>query len=157
MNRYSVLAFLAISCLLIFSCGDGSYESKTYFENRTGHKITIEPYGANNSIEIYRYDLAANDVKLVVGDKGRGSAIGYTYADIGDSIVVTFDDTLKVSHLGMNKKAIPRSYAYEHPRNLKNRNNYTYKILESSKKFTSNEYRYIFTPEDYQDAVKLNK
>jgi hypothetical protein len=153
---YYNLAFLTITFLFAACDGNGSYESKTYFENRSGHKITVEPAG-NKTQDGLRI-LAVNEIQLVYTGSGRGASNGHTYGDIaGDSVVVTFDDTLKVSHLYSTKKASSRSYAYEHPRNLLNRKNYSYMLLESSKKFTDNEYRYIFTIDDYQDALLLNK
>ena len=90
-------------------------------------------------------------------DRGKGPSFGFTYGDFtGDSIVVTFDDTLKVAHLAFNK-TIPKSYPSAHPRNLTNRKNYTHEVLENTKRYVKNEYRYIFTPADYQDALELNK
>ncbi|WP_069659377.1 hypothetical protein [Arcticibacter eurypsychrophilus] len=52
---------------------------------------------------------------------------------------------------------IINSYPYEHPRNLLNRKNYTTTKLETTGKFIESEYRYIFTLEDYQYALSLNK
>ncbi len=159
MAKNHNLIFLAIFCLFNASCdGDGSFQATNYFENKSGHKVTVEPY-FNNVLKIpRRFELAKDAIVLVEQNSGRGTAKGYIYGEVvGDSIVVIFDDTLKISHLGLNKKVSPKSYAYEHQRNLKNRNSYTHTILESSKKFADNEYRYIFTIADYQDALRLNK
>lgn len=160
MNKRSYnLVFLAFSCLCTAACdGDGTYQSNTYFENKSGHKIVVEPYGNNILTTELVVNLGLNETKLVMGGKGRGTSIGHTYGDVaGDSIVVIFDDTLKVSHVSLKGIKSPKSYLYEHPRNLLNRKNYTYMLLSTSKKFTDNEYRYIFTVEDYQDALRLNK
>jgi len=152
------LVILAIYCICVAACGDGTYQSNTYFENRSGHKITVEPYGNKLLNPELVVVLSLNETKRVMGESGRGTALGSTYGDTaGDSIVVTFDDTIKISHVGKNKAASPKSYVYEHPRNILNRKNYTYMLLGSNKKFTDNEYRYIFTAEDYQDALRLNK
>ena len=158
MNNGLNVLFFAIYLLTTASCGGGTYQANTYFENRTGHRIKVEPYWNKVLITDGVKTLVINENQLVNGEFGRGTAMGATYGDIaGDSIVVTFDDTLKVSHVGKNKAASPKSYAYTHSRNLLNRENYAYTVSESSKKARDNEYRYIFTPEDYQDALRLNK
>jgi hypothetical protein len=150
------LAFLLIIFSFAACDGNGSYKSKTYFENRSGHKIRVEPAG-NKTQDGFR-TLSVNEIQLVYSGSGKGASNGHTYGDVaGDSLVVIYDDTLKVFHLGLNKKVSPKSYAFEHPRNLLNKKNYSYILFESSKKFTDNEYRYIFTPEDYKDALRLNK
>ena len=154
---YRIITLLVVTCLLLLSCGDGSYEAKTYMENKSGHQVTIEPYRNKVLTETRRFVLAINEVQLVDANRGRGPSSGSTYGDLtGDSIVITFGDTLKVSHLGLNK-TIPKSYPSAHPRNLKNWKSYTHEILENRKRYVKNEYRYIFTPANYQDALELNK
>ena len=150
---------LRLLCLFTAACdGDGSHETETYFENRSGHKVRVQPYNGGGIYESKVRILAVDEIQQVWGEKGRGPSIGSVYGELAnDSIVVTFDDPLKVTHLGAMKGLLINTYPYEHPRNLLNRKNYTTTKLETSGKFVESEYRYIFTPEDYQDALRLNK
>ena len=157
MEKNLNLIFLAIFCLITASCdGDGSYQAETYFENRTGHKIAIQPFSNGVLLNEGLRILAIDEVKLVYENRGRGVG-GPSFGVMAvDSVVVTFDDTLNVLHLGLNKHIRPKSYTYDHLRNLTNNTNYN-ELISESKKFIEREYRYIFTVADYQSALELNK
>ena len=64
-KTYYNLVFLTITCLFSACDGDGSYNAKTYFENRSGHKVTIEPYGNKVLFKEGVRNLSINEVKIV--------------------------------------------------------------------------------------------
>jgi hypothetical protein len=72
-----------------------------------------------------------------------------------DSIVVTYGNSIKQVHLGLNAiSSNTKAIKFDDLRNILNEKNYLFRIKESSRRSQKLEYEYTFTKEDYEEALK---
>jgi hypothetical protein len=148
---------LILSCLIVlFSCKEESTNTKTVFQNKSGHSIEVRPYiQGRESIEDVK--IIANNESIVILDKdNRGKGTGFTYPKYilsMDSVEVIFDGTVKAVHYSENIViGNPKALGYANPRNIYNEANYIRKITSEDKNNIYNEYTFVFTEQDYLNA-----
>jgi hypothetical protein len=138
---------------------DKSTNYYSYFENKTNHKILVTPY-------ILGIIYPQNVTRLNPGEKvlrTRGTVNGLTqitpiseYIGNGnekDSIMVTFDDSISITHYITPPVTFARKYyLYSSNRNLWNRNNLNINVATLSKYKWQVEALYQFVEQDYLDA-----
>ncbi|MBI5857613.1 MAG: hypothetical protein HZB42_08170 [Sphingobacteriales bacterium] len=158
MKQISFLSYISI--FMLTGCTkDKSTNYYSYFENKTNHKIVVTPYLSGI---IYPQNIT----RLNPGDKvlrTQGTVDGLTkitpiseYVGNGnerDSILVTFDDSISITHYITLPVAVARKYyLYSSNRNLWNRNSLNINVTILSKFKWKTEALYQFVEQDYLDA-----
>jgi hypothetical protein len=104
----------------------------------------------NSEIQI----AVSQNATYKTGNRGLSTG-GTSYAyRFPDSIIVTFDESIKKTHHSYKNIDGTNGIKYDDPRNLLNEKNYVLNIRESTKKRQELEYRYTFSKEDYEEALK---
>ena len=155
-----ILIAMMILGSMLTACSDATKTStNTIFVNNTGQHISFNKYfegiasvspSVNLEIDISERETSSFSQRGL--SKGGTS---YPSLNKGDSIVVTYGNSIKQVHLGIittssNTKAIK----FDDPRNILNEKNYLFRIKESSRRSQKLEYEYTFTVEDYQRALR---
>lgn len=133
--------FLLVSFILVLnSCIKEPYETTGLYiiKNNSSQKIKINIY--NNTIisdSFVLYDAEIKEYKL----SGRGG-VSTPPPFSGDSVVVCYGDNIKITHLRIDNINIPKNNIY-----------YTKSWTGGQVSKYEYKYEYIFTNEDYQEAI----
>jgi len=150
-----VILFLALTSL--FSCiKEDSTNTKTIFQNKSGHSIEIRPYIQGRKSNEDVKTIANNESIVILDRNNRGKGTGFSYPKyllLIDSVEVVFGGTVKAVHYHENIIiGNPKALGYTNSRNIFNEANYTRKITNEDKHNIYNEYTFVFTEQDYLNA-----
>lgn len=149
---------LYLLTLVFFSSCVKDYKSTTatFIKNTTSHKIEIIPYtnGVVNN-EYYKLIEAYQDLEVYSGNV-YGKTLEPDFGTLlqpNDSIVIKFDDSVKITHLKFNSTIQTGHYIlYDSNRSISNPSNYVKTIEKETKHYLRGNFRYTFTEQDYLDA-----
>ena len=147
-----------IAFSLLIACNSNTHtNSDTIFVNNSGHRILIASYSQGKLMSNSEIQIAVSQNAIYkTGNRGLSTG-GTSYASHmlpADSIIVTYDESIKKSHHSYKNLGGTNGIKYDDPRNLLNEKNYVLNIRESTKKRQELEYRYTFSKEDYEEALK---
>jgi len=135
-----------------------STNSRSFIINETNYIIKLIPYDNGNELASLTQIIQSSEEKLVLDYNNRGKGQGFAYPRSMqpiDSIIVLFDDKIKTVHYTFNVSGInPKAIKFGSPRNIYTEDNFVRKITAEDKYNISNEYRYTFVDQDYEDAKK---
>ena len=140
------MRFLFIIILISMYLSSCTKEKETtyYYKvtNSSEHKIVLNNYSQGSIVETTNL-YSTNFEEYTYSVRGES---GHSEPPFGDSVEVIFDDSLSIIH---------QSQLYNVIRNLKNNESYTAgEETRGSKKYMFEyHYDYIFTNEDYQEAL----
>lgn len=152
------LFFLFFS-LVFFSCQkEEMSHTKTIYKNTTVHKIRVVPFSGgivdNQSIKL----VSALSETLVYEANVRGKTLSPSLGTLFqpyDSVVVYYDDTVRIAHIKFN---LPYSGSHKvlftSNRSISNENNYEKFITNEKKCSLTGYFQYTFTEQDYLDAKR---
>ena len=154
------LIIVAGLAIVLWSCKgihDGGTSSSSFWINRTSHAIKISPYSMGAIRQNLVVYLEPGDSIKIADEISMGkqglSGFGSNYLIGSDSIIVRFDDIYFISHYvhePTNKSE--KYYLYENPRNILFIGSYQAHTIKETTNSMWNEYKYIFTEQDYLDA-----
>jgi hypothetical protein len=142
--------------LLNTSCKkEGSTNTKAFIINNSNHHIKLEYYAngmVTHSIVLIKLDsinAGGGSSRGIANHSGFNSAFGNP-----DSAIVIFDNFYKMTHYNYNSQSLPlKGYIHDSKRNLGNYLSFDYNFIDESKHYRREFYRYIFTEQDYLDAL----
>jgi len=142
MKNSRIIFPLFFFLITLISCKKEKETNYSYYIiNDSNYKIYLQNYSGGEMIE---------DITILPSDNFLKESNSRGFNDpkppsFGDSIKVIFNDTIAITHGGTT---------YDVNRNIKNLESYTGGSKETdSKHFILYEYEYIFTNDDYQEAV----
>ncbi|MDI9318956.1 MAG: hypothetical protein QM530_00640 [Phycisphaerales bacterium] len=148
-----IVFFFFLSCIK-----DYKSNTRSYLKNESKHSIRIYPYtmGSVDSFGIFLIKPLGN--LQVFESNVHGKTLSPDYGTLlkpYDSIVILFDDSIKVIHLKFNSTiTCDECIKFENNRNISNSENYVKTIVEENKKFLKGYFTYTFTEQDYLNAKK---
>lgn len=130
--------------------------TKSYIKNTTSHTIKLLPYNGasldNSNIKI----VAPNSTLEVYAANVRGKTIEPSFGTLlqpYDSVLVTYDDTIKIPHIKFNLTYNgPHKVLFNSNRSISNSNNWTKSITNETKYSLEGNFLYTFVEQDYLDA-----
>lgn len=150
--------FYFLSFLYLLSCTKETVgHTKTFIKNTTSHTIKLIPYNGasldNANIKI----VSPNSTLEVYNANVRGKTIDPCFGTLllqpYDSVLVTYDDTVKIPHIKFN---LPYSgthkILFQSNRSISNHNNYLKEITDENKYSLTGQFIYTFVEQDYLDA-----
>ncbi len=147
MKKVQIILMLIIICLLFVQCDDNKYITwanigGTYFVNNSQQKITLKNDTYSGFLKptvLYpnQKKLAGNGATVYKPEKYGKYIPFFPMSTVGDYLKVTYNDTIEITYYCTD--TIGRS-----PYNIKE-----FRFVSDSAL-----YYYIFTEEDYQNALK---
>lgn len=130
--------------------------TKSFIKNSTSYKIILLPYNGaaidnsnikvinpNSSVEVYNANVRGKTIEPSFG----------TLLQPYDSVVVSYDDTIKIPHIKFNLVYIgSHKVLFNSNRSISNQSNWTKAITNETKYSLQGEYTYTFVQQDYLDA-----
>ena len=148
-----------IIIVFLFGCSkEDTTNYYAYFKNSTAHNIIILPFksGTVNQTDTIKL-FPQQQIKFAGGvHRGLVSVPGFSSQHFGgpeDSIIVTFDNTYKISHYSNTPlQKATKYYLFVSLRNIGNPLSYRFESKSLSKHMRENNHYYEFTEQDYLDA-----
>ncbi len=155
-----------LTFIILISLSSCDYTGTTNFQNylinQSGHKVSISPYWQGKVKETSITTLQIGEIKMVSEYSERGilggGGVNANYATEADSILVLFDDSVKVMHFFDTVSNSSSKYLLiSSDRNLANLYSYDMVIEDKSDKERLIKYTFIITEEDYLYALGVKK
>ncbi|MEO6612756.1 MAG: hypothetical protein ABIT05_11745 [Chitinophagaceae bacterium] len=151
--KYSLLFLLVVS---IGCVKEKVGHTSSFIKNSTSHKIILLPYNGttldNSTIKV----INPNSTVEVYNDNVRGKTIepGFgTLLQPYDSVVVSYDDTIKIPHIKFNILYNgSHKVLFTSNRSISNQNNWVKTITNETKYSLEGNFMYTFVEQDYLDA-----
>ena len=149
--RLIILFFCAISCTK-----EKLGHTETFIENKTSHLIRLLPYyGAILDLNYSKTIPPLSKIQAYTANV-RGKTIDPCFGTLlqpYDSVLVTYDDTVKISHIKFNSSYNGTHVVnFRNNRSISNASSYTKEITNETNYSLEGKFTYIFTEQDYLNA-----
>ena len=126
-------------------------------ENTTSHNVVIKPYFSGIAPQEKMILIMPNQNFQIANGTERGitenSGFYSNYLSGSDSIIIIFDNEYQITHYFQQPIELAQNYYFlSSPRNLYNKDNYTYTYNDISKNRRESFYLYQIKEQDYLDA-----
>ena len=130
--------------------------TSSFIKNTTSHKIMLLPFNGaildNASIKV----INPNTTLEVYNKSVRGKTIEPSFGTLlqpYDSVVVSYDDTIKIPHIKFNTVySGNHKVLFTTSRSISNQNNWTKLITKETRYSLEGNFTYTFIEQDYLDA-----
>jgi len=132
-----------------------SFSSQSFITNTTSHIIKLLPYKGTIKDSMHVKTIQPYSNTEVDNSSGRGKSLGFCYAitlQPYDSVLVTFDDTIKIPHIKWNLVYSGHGILYSSNRSISNINNWVKTITKETRHYIEGYYTFTFVEQDYIDA-----
>jgi hypothetical protein len=151
LNITLLLALTFVGCIK-----EDVGNTKTYIKNNTQHKIILLPYSGSSIDNHMRREIDPLKTTEIFHQVVRGKSLEPCFGTLlqpYDSVLVTYDDTVKIAHIKFNITTNNKHcILFSSNRSISNQNNYVLITEDETKHSIKGHYTYTFTEQDYLDA-----